>query len=73
MLPPLPLQPTRQGGARRRLRHPGGVGEHVGYGDGLLAVGGELGPVLGDRGGVGEQAPLGKHVHEGRDRPCHSA
>jgi hypothetical protein len=28
---------------------PGGVGEHMGHGDGLLAVGGELGPVLGDR------------------------
>jgi hypothetical protein len=45
------------------------VGEHLGNGDLLFAVGAELRPVLGDRRVVVEQAVLGEHVHDGRGRP----
>jgi hypothetical protein len=44
------------------------VVEDLTDGDGLLAVGGELGPQLGHRGVVAEQSPLGQPVDDGAGR-----
>ena len=44
------------------------VSEQIAHGDRRLPAGGELGPVVADRGVVFDQPSLGQPVHDGRDR-----
>src|SRR4029450_2890589 len=48
--------------------HTGGMVQDLAHGHGLLAVGAELRPQLGDRGVVGEPAALGELVGDGGGR-----
>ena len=64
----VPVAEVLDGGVQRDARHPGGVVEDLAHGHGLLAVGGELRPQLGDRRVVAEQAALGQDVGHGRGR-----
>ena len=66
---PVPVAEVLDGGVQRDARHAGGVVEDLADGHGLLAVGGELRPQLGDQGVVAEQAALGQQVDHGRSRP----
>ena len=68
----VPVAQVLGGGVVGRCRHTGGVPQHVAQGHGLLAVGAQFGPHVGDAQVVDELAPLDQDVRHSCRHPLRS-